>query len=136
MVTSLRQSLTFLLVVSIALVTAVTGFADQTDPSSAPAPIQSAPSTPEQLQQLVAPIALYPDELVAQILAASTYPTEVVEADRWMQAHADLKGKNIGISAPGMLSATGTRGSFTMPHSIASMSEKSLIVQGKSVPSA
>src|SRR5215469_12444 len=36
--------------------------------------------TPEQLQQLVAPIALYPDSLVAQILAATTFPAEVVEA--------------------------------------------------------
>ena len=44
--------------------------------------------------------------------------------------------RNIGISPPGMLSATGTRGSLTMPHSIASISEKSLIVQGNSVPSA
>ena len=44
--------------------------------------------------------------------------------------------RNIGISSPGMFSATGTRGSFTMPHSMASISEKSLIVHGKSVPSA
>ena len=44
--------------------------------------------------------------------------------------------RNIGISPPGMLSATGTRGSLTMPHSMASISEKSLIVQGNSVPSA
>jgi hypothetical protein len=51
-----------------------------------------APQTPEQLQQLVAPIALYPDSLVAQILAASTFPEQVVEADRWVQAHPDLKG--------------------------------------------
>ena len=43
---------------------------------------------PEQLQQLVAPIALYPDSLVAQIL----FPEQVVEADRWIQAHPDLKG--------------------------------------------
>ena len=43
--------------------------------------------------------------------------------------------RNIGISRPGMFSATGTRGSFTMPDSMASISEKSLIVQGKSVPS-
>ena len=43
---------------------------------------QLAQITPAQLQQLVAPIALYPDELVAQILAASTYPTQIVEADR------------------------------------------------------
>jgi uncharacterized membrane protein YgcG len=47
---------------------------------------------PEQLQRLVAPIALYPDSLVAQILAASTFPEQVVEADQWVQAHPDLKG--------------------------------------------
>jgi len=50
-----------------------------------------AQQTPEQLQQLVAPIALYPDSLVAQILAASTYPEQIVEADRWVQANPDLK---------------------------------------------
>jgi hypothetical protein len=49
----------------------------------------------QELQQLVAPIALYPDALVAQILAASTYPTEIVEADRWMQSHSDLKGEEL-----------------------------------------
>jgi hypothetical protein len=52
--------------------------------------------TPENLQQLVAPIALYPDSLVAQILAASTFPEQVVEADRWVQAHPDLKGDALG----------------------------------------
>jgi hypothetical protein len=51
--------------------------------------------TPEELQQLVAPIALYPDALVSQILAASTYPTEIVEADRWVQDHPNLKGKDL-----------------------------------------
>lgn len=64
--------------------------------SQAPAPPASAPAyrqqTPEELQQLVAPIALYPDSLVAQILAASTFPEQVVQADRWAQAHPDLKG--------------------------------------------
>ena len=49
----------------------------------------------EQLQQLVAPIALYPDELVAQILAASTYPTQIVEAERWLQQHSSLKGAQL-----------------------------------------
>jgi len=52
--------------------------------------------TPEQLQQLVAPIALYSDSLVAQILAASTFPEQVVEADRWVQAHPDVKGDALG----------------------------------------
>jgi hypothetical protein len=51
-----------------------------------------AQQTPEDLQQLVAPIALYPDSLVAQILAASTFPEQIVEADRWVQDHPDLKG--------------------------------------------
>ena len=49
--------------------------------------------TPEQLQQLVAPIALYPDSLVAQILAASTYPTQIVEAGRWLQQNQNLQGQ-------------------------------------------
>src|SRR5277367_3890020 len=57
---------------------------------------QYTQQTPEQLQQLVAPIALYPDSLVAQILAASTFPEQVVEADRWVQAHPDLKGDALG----------------------------------------
>src|SRR5580658_9595596 len=56
-----------------------------------PSPLYTQ-QTPEQLQQLVAPIALYPDSLVAQILAASTFPAEIVEADRWVQANPDLKG--------------------------------------------
>ena len=51
--------------------------------------------SPEQLEQLVAPIALYPDALVAQILAASTYPTEIVEADRWVQQHSELNGEQL-----------------------------------------
>ena len=55
----------------------------------------STPIPPEQLESLVAPIALYPDSLVAQILAATTFPAEVVEADRWVQAHPDLKGDDL-----------------------------------------
>jgi hypothetical protein len=68
---------------------------DQAPPAGAQAPAY-AQQTPEQLQRLVAPVALYPDSLVAQILAASTFPDEVVEADRWVQAHPDLKGQALG----------------------------------------
>lgn len=46
----------------------------------------------EKLEQLVAPIALYPDALLMQILMASTYPLEIVEADRWISYQADLTG--------------------------------------------
>jgi len=54
-----------------------------------------AQQSAQELQQLVAPIALYPDALVAQILAASTYPAEIVEADRWMQNHPSVKGEEL-----------------------------------------
>jgi uncharacterized membrane protein YgcG len=54
---------------------------------------QAPPPPSEQEQQLVAPIALYPDALVAQILAASTNAVEVVEAWRWMQQHPGLQGQ-------------------------------------------
>jgi len=48
-----------------------------------------------QLDQLVAPIALYPDALVAQVLMASTYPLEVVQADRWAKTNKALKGDKL-----------------------------------------
>jgi len=48
---------------------------------------------PEELEALTAQIALYPDALVAQILMASTYPLEVVEAARWSKANPSLKEK-------------------------------------------
>src|SRR5262245_12351084 len=47
---------------------------------------------PEEIEQLVASIALYPDSLVSQILMASTYPLEIVQADRWARANKTLKG--------------------------------------------
>lgn len=50
------------------------------------------PFTSEQLDQMLAPIALYPDALLAQVLMAATYPLEIVEAARWVQANPNLKG--------------------------------------------
>jgi hypothetical protein len=59
------------------------------------APAPGAKLSTQELQQLVAPIALYPDALVAQVLAASTFPDEIVEADRWMHSHSNLKGEEL-----------------------------------------
>src|SRR2546423_2326586 len=56
---------------------------------------QEAQEPSEQEQQLVAPIALYPDPLVAQILAASANPTEIVQASRWMRQHPGLHGQQL-----------------------------------------
>ena len=71
----------------------------------APAPAtESHPAAPEakaeQLDQLLAPIALYPDALLAQILMAATYPLEIVKADRWLQdpAHANLQGDQLAAA--------------------------------------
>jgi hypothetical protein len=68
-------------------------------PMAAPAPeteLEPAPppggASPQELQELVSPIALYPDPLVAQILAGSTYPTQVVDADRWLKQNPNLTG--------------------------------------------
>ena len=47
---------------------------------------------PQQLDDLVAPIALYSDPLLSQVLVASTYPLEVVEAQQWLEQHRSLRG--------------------------------------------
>jgi hypothetical protein len=60
-----------------------------------PPVIQPVQVTAKQLQQLGAPIALYPDELVAEILTASTYPIQIVEADRWLQENSSLRGAQL-----------------------------------------
>jgi len=54
---------------------------------------QTASFKKEEIEQLVAPIALYPDALVAQILMASTYPLEIVQAARWAKANPNVKDK-------------------------------------------
>jgi Protein of unknown function (DUF3300) len=66
----------------------------QTPPNPTPA-TQPAPQrlSAAQLESLVAPIALYPDDLLAQILVASTYPLEIVEAERWLKQNSNLKGE-------------------------------------------
>ena len=53
---------------------------------------QGAPLSPNELQQLVAPIALYPDSLVAQILVAATFPDQVADASNWLQQNKNLTG--------------------------------------------
>ncbi len=50
------------------------------------------PFKPEEIEALVAPIALYPDDLLSQVLMASTYPLEVVQAARWQKANPNVKG--------------------------------------------
>jgi hypothetical protein len=60
---------------------------------------QVQPLNAQQLEQLVAPIALYPDPLVAQVLTASTYPAQVADADRWRQAQGYAPSEQIAGGA-------------------------------------
>jgi hypothetical protein len=68
-------------------------------PQNAPPPSsytgQGAPLTEQELNNLVSPIALYPDALVAQILAASTFPDQVAVADNWLQQNKSLTGSTL-----------------------------------------
>src|SRR5215467_877089 len=68
-----------------------------------PAPSSAAPTdkvmSAEELDALLAPIALYPDTLLALVLMASTYPLEVVEADRWVTENKALKGDELKAAA-------------------------------------
>lgn len=60
----------------------------------APATTAATP-TPDELYQLVAPIALFPDNLVAQVLAASTYPDQITAANTWLRQNSSLKGDQL-----------------------------------------
>jgi hypothetical protein len=66
------------------------------EPPTQPAAAAPGPApgeaTPEELEEVVSPIALYPDLLVARILVASTFPTQIVEAWKWLQQNPSLKG--------------------------------------------
>src|SRR5580692_2033834 len=56
---------------------------------------QGVPLTADELQQLVAPIALYPDALVAQVLSSATFPDQVAEAASWLQQYSNLTGSTL-----------------------------------------
>ena len=68
-------------------------------PQAATTTTSSAAKIPnDQLDSLVAPIALYPDPLLAQVLAASTYPLEIIQLQQWMTKHPDLKGEALAAA--------------------------------------
>jgi len=69
-----------------------TPYAQTTAAATAPATAPAAVFSEAELDQMLAPIALYPDSLLAQILMASTYPADVADAAKWTKAHPDDKG--------------------------------------------
>src|SRR5438552_13712769 len=64
-----------------------------TTTTNEPPPVEKIP--PDQLDSLVAPIALYSDPLLAQTLAASTYPLEIIQLQQWMERNKNLKDKTL-----------------------------------------
>jgi hypothetical protein len=78
----------------------------------------------QELDQLLAPIALYPDALLAQVLMASTYPLEVVEADRWAKAHSYLAGDQLQAALQEQSWDPSVKGLVTVPQVLTMMDEK------------
>ncbi len=79
---------------------------------------------PEELEQILAPIALYPDSLVSQILMASTYPLEVVQADRWTKQNASLKGDALTKALEAQDWDPSVKSLINFPQVLTMMSEK------------
>lgn len=78
----------------------------------------------EELEQILAPIALYPDDLLTQIFMASTYPLEIVEADRFAKANANLKGDSLTRALEQKTWDASVKSLVNFPQVLAMMSEK------------
>src|SRR5262245_31968369 len=109
-------------------------FRAQAQPAAPPAYDASAaapatqPAEPtlkkEELEQLLAPIALYPDSLVSQMLMASTYPLDIVQADRWAKSHKDLKGDALATELEKVEWDPAVKSMVNFPEQLSMMSEK------------
>src|SRR5437773_1201705 len=102
-------------------------------PNNAPAPTNTpaAKSTtmksdfkPEEIDAIVAPIALYPDPLLAQVFMASTYPVEVVQAERWVKQNKDLKGDALAQALEKQTWDPSVRSLIQFPEVLTMMSDK------------
>jgi hypothetical protein len=112
--TFFMRSLVWLLAITLAV--PVGGFAQ----SQEPAPVFRQ----EELDQMLAPIALYPDELLAQVLMAATYPLEIVEAARWTKANPNLKGDQLADALEKQNWDPSVKSLANFPSVLAMMSEK------------
>jgi len=87
-------------------------------------PEQSDRFKKEELTQMLAPIALYPDSLIAPILMASTYPLEVVEAERWVRQNKNLKGDELDNALQGKTWDPSVKSLCHFPDILFAMSDK------------
>jgi len=126
----MRQS-SRLIAVAMCAALALTAAAQQPPPAPAPAPQGTAPAAASgqtfsqgELDQLLAPIALYPDALLAQVLMASTYPLEVVEAARWVKSNPTLKDKALEDALQAQRWDPSVKSLAVFPQVLAMMNEK------------
>jgi hypothetical protein len=91
-------------------------------PKSAPA--SGAVFSQEELDQVLAPIALHPDPLISQILMAATYPLEIVQADRWAQQNKSLKGDAVTAALEKQDWDPSVKSLVAFPQVLTMMSEK------------
>ena len=96
----------------------------QQQPQQPQQPQQQSALTQEQIQQLVAPIALYPDDLLAQVLTASTYPLEVTLAARWSEKNPNVKGDALKAAMEKESWDPSVKGLTAVPQVLSMMNEK------------
>jgi hypothetical protein len=92
-------------------------------PQAAAGAPESAKLTKEQLEALVAPIALYPDPLLAQCLVASTYPLDIVAAQQWLNQNPNLKGEDLTKAVEQQKWDPSVQSLVTMPEALKRLSE-------------
>jgi hypothetical protein len=86
-------------ILALALLVLIPFTAFAQNPTPAASASSDQPLKAEELDALVAPVALYPDTLLSLVLMASTYPLEIVQADRWAKENKSLKGDQLKAAA-------------------------------------
>jgi hypothetical protein len=129
MLQSLRRCLTgssgLVLVAVLAGLLAVPegALAQQSAPTPAPGAADQAQLSKDQLESLVAPIALYPDPLLAQMLIASTYPLDVIAAQQWLDKNKGLKGEELEKAVEKQSWDPSVQGLVSIPEGLKRLSE-------------
>ncbi|HEY1907865.1 MAG TPA: DUF3300 domain-containing protein [Myxococcaceae bacterium] len=120
-----RRSRWILVSLVLGVPAGVSGQGTASPPAQGQAPAnQKPPLKPEQLEAVVAPIALYPDPLLAQVLMASTYPLEIVEAARWSKANPKVQGKDLEDAMQKQSWDASVKSLCSFPDTLAMMNDK------------
>ncbi|MDA8239347.1 MAG: DUF3300 domain-containing protein [Nitrospiraceae bacterium] len=119
----LKQKFVFFMIWALVLLTAVPPGILAQEPGGKPTFKQ------EELDQMLAPIALYPDSLLTQILMASTYPLEVVQADRWAKQNKNMKGDALAKALEAQPWDPSVKSLVNFPQVLQMMSEKLDVTQ-------